>query len=276
VADRPITALGDARAKLGEIRRIALAEWHQTATGPTLEPTYVAGLARAAEDVLRVLEAPPGFAAVPRLDWPTPAAERAPPGGAPARRPLQALTIHQPYAWAIAGGWKPVENREWPPPAGLISQHVAIHAGRQYDAAAARDIVTNRELLGIPASVGVPDGRSISVGAIVAVAKLAGVVRVERDEASEEPRLKVLEVRGDIPLQEAGRIAASPWACGPFLWVLRDVTAIEPLPCRGFQKLWSVPDPELATVRVRWMAAREALRALSTPATNTKEDDRHE
>lgn len=172
------------------------------------------------------------------------------------RPPLPALTIHQPWAWAIAGGWKPVENRDWPAPDRLLGRYLAIHAGRQYDADAARDLVRHRELLGLPA--GVPDGKSIVLGAIVAVAKVAGVVLAEPFD-HEEPLLVVKEIRGAVTPERAAELARSPWARGPFLWVLEDVTAIDPpVPCRGLQKLWTVPAAEADTVRERYRAARRA------------------
>lgn len=43
---------------------------------------------------------------------------------------MKALSIRQPWAWAIVQGFKPVENRTWAP------RHVGellIHAGQQFD-----------------------------------------------------------------------------------------------------------------------------------------------
>lgn len=33
---------------------------------------------------------------------------------------MKALTLWQPWAWWVASGWKPIENRPWPPPASAI------------------------------------------------------------------------------------------------------------------------------------------------------------
>lgn len=42
---------------------------------------------------------------------------------------MKALTIWQPWATLIAEGVKPYEFRSWRPPARLIGQRIAIHAG---------------------------------------------------------------------------------------------------------------------------------------------------
>jgi DNA polymerase-1 len=41
---------------------------------------------------------------------------------------MWALTVWQPWAWAIAMGFKLIENRSWPPPRWLIGRELAIHA----------------------------------------------------------------------------------------------------------------------------------------------------
>lgn len=44
---------------------------------------------------------------------------------------MRALSIRQPWAWLIAHGHKPVENRSWPTP---HRGDLLIHAGQQFDA----------------------------------------------------------------------------------------------------------------------------------------------
>ena len=44
---------------------------------------------------------------------------------------MLALTVKQPFAWAIVAGVKDVENRSWRPPRGLIGKRIWIHAGSQ-------------------------------------------------------------------------------------------------------------------------------------------------
>jgi hypothetical protein len=90
-------------------------------------------------------------------------------------------------------------------------------------------------------------------GAIVAVATLAGAVRVGRagDGAFAAERW--------LGPLDAARIAAverDPWTQGAWGWLLDDVVAIDPVPCPGNRKLWPVPPSIAAAVRAAEAAAR--------------------
>jgi hypothetical protein len=130
---------------------------------------------------------------------------------------LRALTIHQPWAWAIAHAGKRIENRTWKPPVSLVGSHLAIHAGKVFS--------DDGELSLILRGFDPPD--TYVRGAIVAVAKVAGWV----------------ERSGD------------PWFVGPIGWELSELRVFEPVPCKGAQGLWLVPDGVLSIVRERWKAA---------------------
>lgn len=131
--------------------------------------------------------------------------EKAKRTSAEARRIRKAITLHQPHAWAIAHAGKDIENRIWKPPASVVGCRIAIHAGKVLD----RDGLASLVQRGI----GPAHGNELVRGAIVAVCTLAGYVK-ESD---------------------------SPWFSGPIGWVLFDITAIDPVPCRGFQGLWNLP-----------------------------------
>lgn len=123
---------------------------------------------------------------------------------------MKALTLRQPWAWAVTAGHKRIENRTWPPTLGP-GEVFAIHAGAAVPAAA--DVDTVRERLRGRAAV--PD--EFVRGAIVAVARVSGTVTASSD----------------------------PWFTGPIGWVLEDVVPlVEPIPCRGLLGLWPVA-PEL-------------------------------
>lgn len=142
---------------------------------------------------------------------------------------LKALTIWQPWAWAVATGLKPVENREWEPPAEMVGQWIAIHAGKTFDDDALPNFL---EVLAETMPAGqVPDVewlRALPTSAVIGVGRLVEVV-----EDSD-----------------------SPWFVGPFGWRFEDVVSFAPVPCRGQRKLWELPAPVLATVRRRFAAAR--------------------
>lgn len=141
---------------------------------------------------------------------------------------MKALTIWNPWAHFIATGQKSVENRDWRPPKDLVGGYLAIHAGKRYDKSGAESIRTEMGLL-VPAHAELPQA------AIVAVAVIDRVV----DSADDSPGWD------------------DPWFVGAFGWCLRDVVRIDPVPCKGAQKLWEVPAPVLARVRANWRAARE-------------------
>lgn len=129
---------------------------------------------------------------------------------------MRALTLWQPWAWAIAHAGKRIENRNWPPPRWIIGEEIAIHAGKKIDKDDAFDLLDELE----------HDDVDFVLGAVVAVATVKGWV----DSMSEEhPQAK--------------------WFCGPCGWVLVDVVPLRsPVPCRGYQKLWNLPDEVMAQV----------------------------
>lgn len=143
---------------------------------------------------------------------------------------MKALTLHQPWAWAIAHAGKPVENRTWKPPRGVIGQRIAIHAGKRLDKAAVSDI---EDLL-----MGENPGAFVQ-GAVVATARLDGYVH-------QGPGGRSL---WGVSVERACEALESRWFVGPFGWVLEEVVALaEPVPARGAQGLWTLPADVAAAV----------------------------
>lgn len=143
---------------------------------------------------------------------------------------MKALTIWNPWAHYIAEGIKRVENRDWTPPKDLVGGYLAIHAGKRFDKPGAEHIRTELGLI-------VPKHDELSQAAIVAVAVIDRIV----DSADDSPGWD------------------DPWFVGAFGWYLRDVVKIDPVPCKGAQKLWEVPAPVLRQVRTNWRAARDRV-----------------
>lgn len=136
--------------------------------------------------------------------------------------PMRALTLWQPWAWAVAHAGKDWENRTWPPPGNAIGKMVAIHAGLRWDR---EGYLWMRDDLGIDA------GTQHWRGCVVAVATLSGFRRA-RDG---------IFVPADI---------TSPWFHGPVGWKLEDVVTLRiPVHCRGAQGLWRLPLDVDAEVR---------------------------
>jgi hypothetical protein len=118
--------------------------------------------------------------------------------------PQHALSIRQPWAHAIAQGWKPVENRVWQT---TRRGPICIHASRFHkaswldDAQAYEDLIEERD---IPRALPSPD--DLAFGAIIGTAEIVDCV-------DHHP---------------------SSWFCGPFAMVLANARPLEkPIPIIG-------------------------------------------
>lgn len=145
------------------------------------------------------------------------------------RQPLHALTLWQPWASAIMAGVKPWENRPWAP-RQLLGETpeplwVALHASRRLQVgpwATWDDLADLWPRATWPSQIGGlwPSG-------------FLGLVRFDRAVAYPTPELE-----------------ASPWAGGPLCWKVGQVLELpEPIPAKGHQRLWRVPDEDVPTFR---------------------------
>lgn len=166
----------------------------------------------------------------------------APPPAPPApssgpREPLQALTLWQPWASAIAAGVKLYENRTWAP-ARLRERPprpmwTALHAGATVDRGLSRP------------ERGYRFGRGWSM-----LRDLWPGLPGGRDYPW--PRGFLGLVRYDVaePYVDGEPCRDDPWCSGPWCWrVGRVVLLPEPIPLNGGQGLWNVPDELLPTFR---------------------------
>jgi hypothetical protein len=143
-------------------------------------------------------------------------------GSLPPLRITRALTLHQPWAWAVAAGHKDVENRTW------NTNHrgwLAIHAGREWGDAAA--VAHCAQLLGA-AGVTLPPKTHLVRSAIVAVVFVEDCLPP------------------DTPL-------ASPWAqprC--YHWTLRGAVLLPtPVMCPGSREVWKLSEEQSAAVEAQ-------------------------
>ena len=125
---------------------------------------------------------------------------------------MQALTLIQPWGWAIMHS-KDVENRTWAPPASMVGQRIAIHAGKRYDREGELFVAKQLGLERLPEA-----------------AHWQGVIGTAViDRAIDEDFV-------------ADPLMDSPWFSGPWGWVLRDVRELErPIACKGMLGLWRLP-----------------------------------
>lgn len=135
------------------------------------------------------------------------------------KRNIWGLTIKQPWAAAIIHGPKRIENRNWQPSNARIGEFIAIHAGKTVDT----HMMTEHFIWDTMQCTFGKD--QIVTSSIIGIAVLAGFV-TESDD---------------------------PWFKGKIGWLLKEVAAIEPVPCAGKQGLWTLPPDVLCQVRKNYM-----------------------
>jgi hypothetical protein len=150
---------------------------------------------------------------------------------------MKALTIWQPWASLIIAGAKSFEWRTWPPPASLIGQRLAIHAGaRKVEAS---DILQILDLIeagesSLVGDIAGPLLRRVPLGAWPRSSVLGTAIVCPPISAAEYARK--YSRRG----QDSTRIDHHQLG-----WPLRDIERFEPpVPARGAQGLWDWTPPE--------------------------------
>ena len=137
--------------------------------------------------------------------------------------PRLALSVRQPWAWAIIHGGKDIENRDWrrPNPGLNFRGEVAIHASsgmtrREYEDAADAII----DIIGR-----CPAPHELVRGGIIGMVTVVDVVRKAECPAPS----------GRLPERESEGASnnPSPWFFGPVGLVLRDPVACAPVPAKG-------------------------------------------
>lgn len=170
---------------------------------------------------------------------------------------MRALTLIRPWDEPIVKGVKTVENRSWKPPDDVVGTHIAIHAGQKYSFRDADWIDEVGGYVTLPAHVSQRTRPMTVVGVARVVGWVHGVVTVRRRHGFTST-VRLLHGMGGIDEDAAWKAIHLPWFCGPFGWLLDEAVAIAPVPCRGRQKLWTLPDDVECVVRERWDAARAA------------------
>jgi hypothetical protein len=162
--------------------------------------------------------------------------------------PRLAITLHRPWPWAIFHlpmfVRKPVENRGWKPPEHILGQDIAIHAGKVFSDSSVPFI--QRVLDGFIDPADEPhypvDWQSEPVRAqgIIGVVQCFGFARCD------DPEDPDIDVQYGGPCSRSNAIGAvsSPWYVpGQYAWLLwKPRLFAEPVPCRGAQGLWTIPD----------------------------------
>ncbi|WP_027947192.1 ASCH domain-containing protein [Amycolatopsis taiwanensis] len=126
---------------------------------------------------------------------------------------MKALTVKQPWAWAIAAGHKPIENRSW---TTSYRGPLAIHAGKTIDRHAMPLV---RQLLATIGADTAELDQPLTRGAVIATAELVDVC---------------------AQAVSGGTCACGPWAePGQHHWRLANVQRLaEPALVTGRLGLW--------------------------------------
>lgn len=174
---------------------------------------------------------------------------------------IRALTLHQPKPAAICHLGKDVENCLWPPPQDVVGGYLAIHAGKVVDVEEKDQLLDalrfkTRPELNLPEHFDLL--RSMTTSSIVAVARLAGVVKAGlvpgRFSRSAPGPATVASTWGDV-----AQDWQSPWFTGPFGMVLVDVVVLaNPITCKGQRGFWHLNPGLLVDVRAEYARSRSA------------------
>lgn len=171
---------------------------------------------------------------------------------------MPALTLWQPWASLIAEGVKVIETRSWAAPTSLIGERIAIHAAakRPPDTWANEtpsapwldlDVMAKHYLVDEASDVpGMFRHRWTGpLGAVVAIARLAACVpmaeRMPAQDACPWPTLVRWRGFGSAEFVQtyADQIPYGDFAPGRWAWLLYDIEKLpEPVPAKGFQKVW--------------------------------------
>lgn len=124
---------------------------------------------------------------------------------------MKALSIKQPWAWAIIHGGKPVENRDWRYPPKYRGP-LFIHASKTFDWDGFEWITLNIKKLGLSPQ-DVPQYEKFYRGGLIGIVNMVDVV-------TEHP---------------------SPWFFGPLGFVLEDPRPLEFFRCNGQLGIFDLP-----------------------------------
>ena len=158
---------------------------------------------------------------------------------------IWALTLHQPWASLIAEGVKTEETRDWAPPRDVIGQRIAIHAGKRKMDRDALELLDKLD----------DEGPPLPMGAVVCTAKLVGAFQVE-DHDNYDGVAIVCSVVGSL-IGDWTETSQFPdeygdWSIGRWIWCLDDIRMLRiPVPVRGYQKMWSLPEEVRGMVAVQ-------------------------
>lgn len=133
---------------------------------------------------------------------------------------MKALSIKQPWLYAIMHLGKHIENRNWRPPDWIIGERIALHASAQRD--------TLKAIASCQRIAGEMLPKNIPMGQILATVVIVGFVGIDGSGVMNEKR--------------RSEVLNNKWFFGDYGWLLTDVQILEsPIACKGALGLWNCP-----------------------------------
>jgi len=151
---------------------------------------------------------------------------------------MKALTVRQPWAWAIIHGGKDVENRTQ---AWSYRGPLAIHAGAQPSGRGMMSELVNAVYLDWCMNQDVLPERSFPLGVIIGVVDLVGVHQAE-NTGSDLDQLMGVNTCCDSVWAERQYVEAGGKVRRQLVHLeLENPRPVDPIPCTGRLGLWTPP-----------------------------------
>lgn len=168
---------------------------------------------------------------------------------------IKVLTLRQPWATLIACGAKTIETRSWRPSPDELKpgDRLAIHAAKTYTFEEQFNVRLEpfKSCLIRALNEGYWSAPELPLGGIIALCTFTGAV------PGDSPRLKDISDNE----REFGYFGRGRWA-----WLLENVRAIEPIPARGKQGIWTWEPPDWMT----YLDLEQVLAARAAQAVEAK------
>lgn len=141
----------------------------------------------------------------------------------------KALSIKQPWLWAITDLDKRIENRKWRPPDYSIGERIALHSSKTIE-------VEGHQAIKDISGQWPPRADQLQCGAILATARLIGWIDVND---------------GYVPSPCLGHMIDDKWFFGPIGWLFDDIVKVDPIYCRGSLGLWTISPEIFESLRLK-------------------------
>lgn len=163
---------------------------------------------------------------------------------------MKALTLQQPWAFAIFELGKDVENRTWAPPAAIIGQRIAIHAGKKHDQRGDNALRQMLRAWDLCRELDELNAMPLQYGSVLGTVEITGYARRVKGPIDGNGAEQIQHFPTSKDWSYPSKLINTPWAAsGQYQWGLETPRALlEPIPAKGAQGLWTLPDEIAAQI----------------------------